>query len=58
MNLVYLLRNKWSGGIVGAYSTRELAEKQQVRDTYIEELPVEVDISIEVEVEVEEQEWQ
>lgn len=56
MNLVYLLRNKWSGGIVGAYSTRELAEKQQVRDTYIEELPVEVDISIEVEVE--EQEWQ
>lgn len=48
MNLVYLLRNKWSGAIVGAYSTRELAEKQQVMDTYIEELPLDV----------EEQEWQ
>lgn len=48
MNLVYLLRNRWSGSIVGAYSTRELAEKQQVSDTYIEELPVDI----------EEQEWQ
>ena len=54
MNLVYLLRNKWSGQVLGAFSTRELAEKQQISDTYIEELPVDIDMSIEVE----EQEWQ
>lgn len=51
-----MLRNRWSGVIVGAFSTRELAEKQQVSDTYIEELPVDIDIS--KEVEEQEQEWQ
>lgn len=45
MNSVFLVRNKWSGDILGVYSTKELAEENQLlTSTYIEELPLDVPI--------------
>lgn len=44
MNSVFLVRNKWSGEVLGVYSTIELAKENQPDNgvSYIEELPLDV----------------